>query len=235
MHCGKRSCSRTIRPAQPPMRTQTVPSSRWPSLNSGSRDPSAFTEQDINRYLTHLAVHGCVSASTQNPAPAALLFLFRNVLGREVLICHGKGGKDRVTMLPETVVPFLEQHLATAQDIHRQDVKDGWGMVQLPDAIARTYPNAARDWRWQWVFPQRSRWRNPKTGEEGRHHLDPSVIQKAVKTAVATTGLTKRAGCHTLRHSSATHLIEQGYDIRTVQELLGHKDVRSPLDRMELG
>lgn len=101
--------------------------------------------------------------------------------------------------------------------------------VALPDALDRKYPNAPTDWRWQWVFPQEKRWKNRQTGDEGRHHMDESIIQRAVKEAVVAAGITKRASCHTFRHSFATHLIEDGYDIRTVQELLGHKDVSTTM------
>jgi integron integrase len=148
---------------------------------------------------------------------------------REILVRDGKGGKDRVTMLPRTLAPALETHLTAARAVHYGDLADGWGRVALPDALARKYPNAPADWRWQWVFPQQRRWRNLRTGEQGRHHVHESIMQRAMKGAVARAGIVKHASCHTLRHSFATHLLEAGYDIRTIQELLGHKDVRTTM------
>lgn len=260
------------------------------------RHPAEMAEPDINRFLTHLAVKEKVSASTQNQALAALLFLYRHVIGRdigglgevirarkperrpvvmtreevkavlanltgdkrlmasimygaglrlmeclrlrvqdidfsrnEILVRDGKGAKDRMTMLPESTKAPLQDHLKQVKTIHQQDVADGWGRVLLPNALDRKYPTAPQDWRWQWVFPQEHRWKNTKTGEEGRHHVHETILQRAVKEAVRQAGVVKHVGCHSFRHSFATHLLEAGYDIRTIQELLGHKDVTTTM------
>ena len=147
----------------------------------------------------------------------------------EIVVRDGKGGKDRVTMLPHTLTPALEAHLTAARAVHHGDLVDGWGRVELSGALARKYPNAPSDWRWQRVFPQQRRWKNLQTGAQGRHHVHESIIQRAMREAVARAGILKHASCHTLRHSFATHLLEAGYDIRTIQELLGHKDVRTTM------
>ncbi len=260
------------------------------------RHPKDMGELEINAFLTHLAVAEKVSASTQNQALSALLFLYRHVIGKEVgdlghvirarkpshlpvvltrdevkallaqlsgvkwlmaslmygaglrlmeclrlrlqdidftrheiLVRDGKGAKDRITMLPESLKKPLADHLKQVKSIHDKDLAEGWGKVLLPGALDRKYPNAPAEWRWQWVFPQEHRWKNTKTGEEGRHHMHETIIQRAVKEAVGRAGILKHAGCHTFRHSFATHLLEAGYDIRTIQELMGHKDVSTTM------
>jgi len=147
----------------------------------------------------------------------------------EILVRNGKGAKDRVTMLPDSLKAPLRDHLASVRELHERDLADGWGLVPLPGALDRKYTSASSDWCWQWVFPQSRRWKNDETRLEGRHHMDETIMQRAVHEAVLQAGLTKRASCHTFRHSFATHLIESGYDIRTVQELLGHSDVKTTM------
>lgn len=147
----------------------------------------------------------------------------------EILVRDGKGGKDRVTVLPESLVQPLRQHLITVRATHERDRTEGWGRVVMPSALDRKYPNAPASWEWQWVFPQQRRWKNPATGEQGRHHVHETILQRAVKTAAREAGIAKRVGCHTFRHSFATHLLEAGYDIRTIQELLGHKSVTTTM------
>ncbi len=147
----------------------------------------------------------------------------------EITVREGKGQKDRVTMLPEALRQALQDHLRWVHQQHETDLKSGLGQAPLPDALARKYPNASREWGWQWVFPASSHYVDRETGIRHRHHLHESVIQKAVHLAAYRAGLAKRATTHTFRHSFATHLLEDGYDIRTIQELLGHKDVQTTM------
>ena len=147
----------------------------------------------------------------------------------QLLVRDGKGGKDRVTMLPRTVVEPLKQHLVRVKSLHERDLAEGYGEVEMPYALSRKYPNAGREWAWQYVFPSRKRSVDPRTGVVRRHHIYETVLQRAVKQAARDAGIPKRVSCHTLRHSFATHLLETGYDIRTVQELLGHKEVTTTM------
>ena len=147
----------------------------------------------------------------------------------QILVRHGKGGKDRITMLPVNVVEPLSLHLKRVRALHKEDCDRGFGHVNLPGALARKYPSASRQWAWQYVFPSKSLCRDPRSGEIRRHHLHESAVRKSIKKAAKMAGIHKPIGCHTFRHSFATHLLEAGYDIRTVQELLGHKDVTTTM------
>ena len=150
--------------------------------------------------------------------------------GRHQIVVHsGKGDNDRVTMLPATVRSALAKQFDLARDQHQRDLAQGAGWVELPGALARKLPAAGRDWAWQWVFPATRHCIEPETGQQRRHHLHETVVRQAVRQAVLTSGIAKRASCHILRHSFATHLLEDGTDIRTLQELLCHRDVATTM------
>ena len=146
---------------------------------------------------------------------------------QQIIVRSGKGNKDRVTILPERLIPHLKRQLEKTRILHNQDLENGYGRVYLPHALSRKYPTADREWKWQYVFPSDNMSKDPVSGGTGRHHLHDKNLQRAIKSAAYKLDMSKRVTTHTLRHCFATHLLEDGYDIRTVQELLGHKDVKT--------
>jgi integron integrase len=253
-------------------------------------------EQEINQFLSHLAVKEKVSASTQNQALCSIIFLYKHVLKivicdlgelvwakkseripvvftrkevqavlkqltgmnwlmgmllygaglrlteclqlrvkdidfdyKQITVHNAKGAKDRVTTLPERIIEPLKEHLKYVKELHGKDLRDGYKTVYLPYALDRKYPNAGKEFGWKFIFPATQISTDPVTGIKRRHHIFETVLQKAVKQAIRKAGITKHASCHTFRHSFATHLLQSGYDIRTVQELLGHHDVKTTM------
>lgn len=199
------------------------------------RLPVVLTREEVQAVLTRLEGTYWLMASLLYGTGLRIMEAARlrvkdvDFARREILVRDGKGFKDRVTMLPSTLAEPLKAHLQRVKDLHQQDLEAGFGAVYLPYALDKKYPNAGRDWAWQYVFPAAKLSVDPRSGETRRHHLQDQAVQRAVKQAVRDAGLAKPATPHTFRHSFATHLLEGGYDIRTVQELLGHKDVSTTM------
>jgi integron integrase len=265
-------------------------------IYNDKRHPNELGAREVQKFLDHLARDRGVSASTQNQALAALVFLYNDVMAvtlekqvmlvraqrperipvvltpgevtrllaelsgvpllmasllygaglrllecarlrikdvdferREIRVHEGKGRKDRLVPLPIALASSLRNHVRQVEQQHSEDLTRGAGCVELPGSLRVKLPNAPREWPWQWLFPATRKYLDPKTNETRRHHLHETVVQRAVRQAAQTARLTKRVSCHTLRHSFATHLLESGYDIRTIQELLGHRDVATTM------
>lgn len=199
------------------------------------RLPAVLTKEEVHRVLGHLSGDHLLMAKLLYGSGLRLMECARlrvkdvDFAYHTIVVRDGKGMEDRVTMLPDGVIPPLQEHLQRVKQLHEQDLAKGHGSVYLPYALERKYPNANREWIWQYVFPANRLSVDPRSGTVRRHHVDESGLQKAVREAARLARIEKRVTCHTFRHSFATHFLEAGYDIRTVQELLGHKDVRTTM------
>ncbi len=197
--------------------------------------PVVFSKDEVRKIINQLEGYKWLMAQLMYGAGLRLTECLRlrikdiDFSYQQVTVRDGKGGKDRITVLPDIIVENLKRHLEKVKEIHDMDLKAGFGSVYLPYALERKYKHADRSWAWQYVFPATRRSIDPRSKIERRHHIHESVIQKAIKMAIRNAGITKTGNCHTLRHSFATHLLEAGYDIRTIQELLGHKDVSTTM------